>query len=172
MAQYTIQPMTPPRTPMLEVSLPDPAATEAFAGRVADVARPGDVIALHGPLGAGKTAFARAFIAARAGCPVEVPSPTFTLVQTYALPDGVVWHFDLYRVEMPEEIHELGFDEAQAEGLSLIEWAERLGPMLPADRLDIRLEFAGGETARHAVVTAPESWAGRLTALVAQAGDG
>src|SRR5947207_3065485 len=95
-----------------ETVLPDPAATAALAGRVAPLARRGDVVALRGDLGSGKTAFARAFIAARAGRPVEVPSPTFTLVQTYELPDGAIWHFDLYRLERPDDAIELGIDEA------------------------------------------------------------
>ncbi len=150
---------------MLDLDLPDPAATDGFAARVAGLAVPRDVIALHGSLGAGKTAFARAFINARAAAPVEVPSPTFTLVQTYALPEATVWHFDLYRVETPEEIHELGFDEAREEGISLIEWAERLGALLPAERLDIGFDFGDAADARRARVMASGGWANRIGGL-------
>ena len=114
----------------------------------------GDLIALWGDLGAGKTAFARGFIHARqeaAGLArEEVPSPTFTLVQLYEMPGGSVWHFDLYRLGNPAEIHELGLDDALAEGITLIEWPERLGPLLPEDRLDLSLAAAPdeGRTAR------------------------
>ena len=84
------------------VDLPDETATVALAARVAGAAVPGDVIALSGPLGAGKTVFARAFIRARGGAG-EVPSPTFTLVQTYELADGAVWHFDCYRLRQADD---------------------------------------------------------------------
>src|SRR4051812_29949378 len=107
-----------------ETVLPDEAATAALAGRLAPLAARGDVVALTGALGAGKTSFARGFIAARAGRPIEVPSPTFTLVQTYDLPSGPIWHFDLYRLERPDDAIELGIDEAFADGISLIEWPE------------------------------------------------
>src|SRR5258708_24955199 len=99
----------------LEAALPDVAATAALAGRVAPLARRGDVVALSGALGSGKTTFARAFVAARAGRALEVPSPTFTLVQTYELPTGAIWHFDLYRLERPDDAIELGIDEAFAD---------------------------------------------------------
>src|SRR5579871_3208575 len=116
-----------------ETALPDPTATARLAAGVAPLARIGDVVALHGALGSGKTSFARAFVAARAGRVIEVPSPTFTLVQTYDLPNGPVWHFDLYRLERPDDAIELGIDEAFADAISLIEWPERLGALLPAD---------------------------------------
>src|SRR5512147_2050849 len=113
--------------------LPDLAATEALARRLAAVARTGDVIALHGDLGAGKTTFARAFIQARAGAAgeAEVPSPTFTLVQIYDLPSGAIWHFDLYRLTAAGQVWELGFEEALATAITLIEWPERLAALLP-----------------------------------------
>jgi tRNA threonylcarbamoyladenosine biosynthesis protein TsaE len=123
------------------LALSDEAATAALAARLAPLAAVGDVLALRGALGSGKTTFARAFIAARAGRALEVPSPTFTLVQTYDLPDGAIWHFDLYRVEKPDDAIELGIDEAFATGICLIEWPERLGDLLPEERLDITLEF-------------------------------
>jgi tRNA threonylcarbamoyladenosine biosynthesis protein TsaE len=144
----------------VEIALPDAAATAALAARVAPLAVRGDVVALRGTLGAGKTTFARGFIAARAGRPIEVPSPTFTLVQTYDLAAGAIWHFDLYRLEHAEDAIELGIDEAFADGISLIEWPERLGDLLPAHRLDIHLAFEpGGRAARL------EGWTDRLAAL-------
>ncbi len=110
------------------LALPDQAATEVLAVRLAAVLRPGDLIALGGDLGAGKTTLARALIRAAAGAEIEVPSPTFTLVQVYDLPIGAVWHFDLYRLSGPDEVIELGWDEARAEGVALVEWPDRLGP--------------------------------------------
>ena len=96
----------------------------AFAARL----HSGMLITLQGDLGAGKSVFARALIRTLAGDPaLEVPSPTFTLVQTYETTRGAVWHFDLYRLKGPEEIYELGWDEALAEGIVLVEWPERLG---------------------------------------------
>src|SRR5229473_206998 len=124
---------------MIVIELPDEAATAALAARIAARARPGDVIALKGELGAGKTSFARAFIRARGG-DEAVLSPTFTLVQTYELPSAAVWHFDLYRLRSPEEAWELGIEEAFHAGIALIEWPERLGPLLPARHLLVALD--------------------------------
>ena len=123
-----------------------PAETAALAAKLARALVPGDVLALRGDLGAGKTAFARGLIAARAvgqETP-EVPSPTFTLVQTYEFPDALLWHFDLYRIARPDDALELGIEEAFADGISLIEWPERLAGLLPARRIEIRIAF--GET--------------------------
>lgn len=149
------------------VELADEAATARLAARLASQARAGDVIALHGDLGAGKTSFARAFLRARAGDPtLEVPSPTFTLVQPYALPNGAVWHFDLYRLKRPEEAWELGIEDAFGVVIALIEWPENLGDLLPPEHLDIRLDSAASPNARRATLTASPSWRARL-ALVA-----
>src|ERR1700688_5301802 len=121
---------------MIVIELPDDAATAALAAHIAALARPGDVIALKGELGAGKTSFARAFIRARGG-DETVPSPTFTLVQVYDLPDGAVWHFDLYRLRQPGDAWELGIEDAFRDGISLIEWPERLGTVLSALRFAV-----------------------------------
>ncbi|MFQ5773738.1 MAG: tRNA (adenosine(37)-N6)-threonylcarbamoyltransferase complex ATPase subunit type 1 TsaE [Kiloniellaceae bacterium] len=164
-----------PRPATLSVELPDEAATAALARSLAARAALGDVIALFGDLGSGKTAFARAFInalprpARETGAPAaaeeEVPSPTFTLLQTYEREPAPVWHFDLYRVERPEEVYELGFEEASGHAIVLIEWAERLGPLLPADRIEVRLDFADDPGARRASLVATRSWRGRLEGL-------
>lgn len=133
---------------VLTLSLPDEAATAALGARLAGIARPGDVIALHGDLGAGKTTLARALIRQLAGAETEAPSPTFTLAQTYETPGLAIWHFDLYRLENPGEARELGLEEA-VDGLTLIEWPERLGHDLPGTRLEVRLSFEGtGRIAR------------------------
>jgi tRNA threonylcarbamoyladenosine biosynthesis protein TsaE len=96
------------------LDLPDEAATAALAARLAALLRPGDIVLLAGDLGAGKSFLARALIRAAAGEPeLEVPSPTFTLVQSYDLPAGELWHFDLYRLAAPDEVLELGWDEAR-----------------------------------------------------------
>ena len=121
------------------LDLPDEAATEALAARLAVLLQPGDIVLLAGDLGAGKSFLARALIRAASGEPgLEVPSPTFTLVQSYDLPAGELWHFDLYRLAAPEEVLELGWDEARL-GICLVEWPDRLGPLVPADRLKIEL---------------------------------
>lgn len=143
--------------------LPDEASTVALAQLLAPLLRQRDVIALQGDLGAGKTSLARALINALEGPLEEVPSPTFTLVQTYRRGDLELWHFDLYRLEDPEEAWELGIEEALSEGVSLIEWPDRLGPALPAERLDLHLQHAG--PGRRAELTGHGGWAGRLAAL-------
>ncbi|MGQ0664276.1 MAG: tRNA (adenosine(37)-N6)-threonylcarbamoyltransferase complex ATPase subunit type 1 TsaE [Pseudomonadota bacterium] len=162
--------MPAPSPAMLELTLADLAATERLAGALAGRAKGGDVIGLAGGLGLGKTAFARAFIAARARGAAfgEVPSPTFTLVQVYDLPETAVWHFDLYRIAAPEEAWELGVEEAFADAISLVEWPDRLGPLLPAARLDV--EFAPGPSplARRVRLVGHGEWAERLAAIAAE----
>jgi tRNA threonylcarbamoyladenosine biosynthesis protein TsaE len=148
------------------IMLANEAATAALAAALAHQARPGDVVTLAGPLGAGKTSFARAFIAAL-GVPDEVPSPTFTLVQTYETDSFTVWHFDLYRLTSSDEVHELGLDEALAGGVVLIEWPDRLGALLPRERLDIVLEPGGDPGARRATLRATARWATALRELAA-----
>ena len=128
----------------------------AFARTLAACAERGDVIALRGPLGAGKTTFARHFIRSyagrRDGTAEEVPSPTFTLVQLYSFGDDAVWHIDLYRIGAPEDLWEIGFEEALAGGICLIEWPERAGPLLPDRRIEIGLEHTGDPARRRITV--------------------
>lgn len=155
----------PASLPFLDLTLEDPAATARFAEALAPLLRPGDVLALSGDLGAGKTCLARALIQALSPGPVEVPSPTFTLVQTYETRPGAFWHFDLYRIERPEEAYELGIEEAFADAISAIEWPERLGPLLPETALAIELSpEAGGET-RRLRIRSPGAFADRLDDL-------
>ena len=143
------------------IALPDLAATHRLAARLAAVLRPCDVVGLAGALGAGKTEFARAAIGALGG-PAEVPSPTFTLVQSYELDDLTVWHFDLYRLAKPEEALELDIEDAFAEGISLIEWPERLGALIGADWLELRLGPGERPEARRAELIGHGRWAERL----------
>src|SRR5690606_35821703 len=109
------------------IRLPDPAATEALGARIAHRLRAGDVIALYGGLGAGKTTLARGLIRALLRADVETPSPTYTLVQSYETPGLEVVHADLYRLESPEESVELGLEDAFVAAATVIEWPERLG---------------------------------------------
>lgn len=130
--------------PTFSLLLPDEAATERLGAALAGRLRPRDVVALVGGLGAGKTALARAILRAASGEPtLVVPSPTFTLVEVYDTPGGAFWHFDLYRLEQPEQVFELGWEEARTDGVALIEWAERLGPLLPRERLTVTLAIEG-----------------------------
>jgi len=123
--------------------LPNEQATEALGATLAARLKPGDVVGLKGDLGAGKTTLARAIIRAAAADPdLIVPSPTFTLVEVYDTPRGSYWHFDLYRLDDPQQVYELGWEEALAEGIAIIEWPERLGPLLPP-HLSVTLEMDG-----------------------------
>lgn len=125
------------------VRLPDAAATEALGAKLAAQLAVGDALLLYGDLGAGKTTLARGLVGAWTGEGDETPSPTYTLVQTYDGPDGELWHFDLYRLESPDDAEELGLDEALASGVAVIEWPERLGAFAPPDRVELRLAMDG-----------------------------
>jgi tRNA threonylcarbamoyladenosine biosynthesis protein TsaE len=143
------------------MTLPDLQATAHLAAAIAALARPGDSILLEGPLGAGKTALARAFLRAAAGDPaLEVPSPTFTLVQSYSTPRGTVHHYDLWRLDGPGSLTELGWEEARND-IVLVEWPDRLGDLRPPDALTIALR-ATGEDVRHATLSGWPDRIGRL----------
>ncbi len=151
----------------IDLDVRDQAAMEQLAEDVAVCVRPGDVLALSGPLGAGKSTFARALIRALCDDPdMEVPSPTFTLVQAYEgrLP---VAHFDLYRLGDPDELAELGLDEAVQSGVVLLEWPERGGDWLPEDRIRFSIEDGDGPSARRVHIEPPEEFGLRLSRSMA-----
>lgn len=125
------------------LSLPAEADTLALGARLAAHAKAGDCVLLEGPIGAGKTALARAFIQARLGRAEEVPSPTFTLVQVYQAGAVEIWHADLYRLTHPDEVWELGLDDAFQRAITLVEWPDRLGRHVPPQALRIALAVDG-----------------------------
>ncbi|CAN1486838.1 COG3178 Predicted phosphotransferase related to Ser/Thr protein kinases [Rhabdaerophilaceae bacterium] len=147
-----------------QVELPDERATVAFARRLAAEMAAGDLVTLTGDLGAGKTNFARAMIRAMLNDgDVEVPSPTYTLIQTYEGPRFDIVHADLYRIADPAELAELGWEEAAQNALVLVEWADRAGDVLAVDRLDVSLATTGPTGAgRRMVLTGYGSFAVRL----------
>lgn len=136
------------------------SATESFGASLAGVIRPGDIITLSGPLGAGKTSIARGMLAAL-GLAEEAPSPTFAIVQPYAPPETrlPVMHVDLYRIDDAREIDELGLDEARADSVLLIEWPERAQGRW-SEALALTLDFAPGD-GRTLTVEVPTAWKGR-----------
>jgi tRNA threonylcarbamoyladenosine biosynthesis protein TsaE len=147
------------------LALADEGATAALAARLARLARRGDLIALAGELGCGKTSFARAFIRALTDPAEEVPSPTFTLVQAYDSSAGPIWHFDLYRLTRPEEVLELGVEEALGDGIVLVEWPDRLGSLLPREHLLLTLAAGPTPGARIAALEPSAAWLERARSL-------
>jgi tRNA threonylcarbamoyladenosine biosynthesis protein TsaE len=135
------------------------ADTARLGAAIAGELRPREAVCLIGPLGAGKSSLARGLIRALTGEETEAPSPTFTLVQTYETRRFPLAHFDLYRLKSPDEALELGLDEALDDGAAVIEWPEKLGHHLPADRLEVELEIAGD--GRRARLTPHGAWEGR-----------
>jgi len=145
----------------ISIPLADAAATARLGEALAPVLRAGDIVCLSGPLGAGKTTLARGLIAAATG-EKEAPSPTFALVETYEGAAAPISHFDLYRLEKPDDAWELGLEDAFDNAISIIEWPERIEQIIPADALIIRLDHHGG--ARHAVIVGAGAWEARLAA--------
>lgn len=143
---------------------PSPERTAEIAVHLADVLRPGDTICLSGGLGAGKSHFARSVIRHLTG-EVDVPSPTFTLVQTYAAEAFTIWHADLYRLSTPDEVAELGLESAIGQDLCLIEWPDRL-PTPPAAALNLMLGPGENDMARQLTFTHDGTWGRRLDGLV------
>jgi len=140
----------------------DADETARYARAIGRHLAPGDTLLLSGPVGAGKTHFARSLIQSILTIPEDVPSPTFTLVQTYDTARGPLWHADLYRVSMDTEIDELGLVEAFEDAICLIEWPDRLGPLRPDDALSV--DITVGETTRAARLKwSDPRWASRLT---------
>ncbi len=145
---------------MIALKLADPAATEAFGAGLAALVAPGDIITLAGPLGAGKTSIARGLLSAL-GLAGEAPSPSFAIVQPYAPPEVSmpVLHVDLYRIEDPAEIEELGLDEALADSLLVVEWPERAPGLWPeALALSLTIEPDGS---RALTAEVPAAWKAR-----------
>ena len=161
-------PLTPSGTSTFTVALPDEHATRRLMVDIANALKPGDLITLSGDLGAGKTTFARALIRYLANDDsIEVPSPTFTLMQTYDLPQFPVVHADFYRLSGPDELAELGFDDLPEDAVTLIEWPDRAAGFLPPDRLDITLTLAPKLKLefRHARITGYGSFAPRVNRI-------
>lgn len=125
--------------------------TADFARKFAQTLRLGNVLCLHGDLGAGKTSFTRALIRAYLGFEADVPSPTFTLVQLYEHAKTPIWHFDLYRLNDPEEVFELGWEDALSSGITIVEWPTRLGALIPASRIDISISIIDETTRKFTI---------------------
>ena len=150
----------PPTLSPPTLALPTPQSAAALGAAIAGRLRPGEAVCLSGPLGAGKSTLARGLVRALTSPREEVPSPTFTLVQAYAGRDFAIAHFDLYRLQRPQEVDELGLDEALEVGCAVIEWPERLQGALPSERLEVALaqDAAGG---RLATLAGHGVWRGR-----------
>jgi tRNA threonylcarbamoyl adenosine modification protein YjeE len=140
----------------MTVTLKDEAATAALGAAIARDLRAGDAILLKGELGSGKSTLARAILRAL-GVREYIPSPSFTLMQTYETPRLTVRHFDLFRISAASELQELGIEDALADGAVLLEWPERIGGERPCDALEIELA-ATSETSRKATLRGPERW--------------
>jgi len=148
----------------VQLILNSESETALLARAISGLLRRGDAIALAGELGVGKTTFVRSLI--QSVLPgEEVPSPTFTLVQTYDAPAFRITHADLYRVKSRRELRELGFDEALEDGALFIEWPDRMSELLPADRLDIMFEVDDGADERRVKLIGRGTWADRIRGL-------
>ncbi len=153
--------------PTLDIPLPTSEATARLGRWLAPRLSAGDTLLLSGPIGAGKTHFARALIQSRLaalGAPEDVPSPTFTLVQVYEAGETEIWHADLYRLSHPDDVLELGLDQAFETAICLVEWPDRLGSLRPEDALTITLT-APDPDSRRAELSGPARWAPLLAAL-------
>ena len=140
-----------------------------FGSVLANILNSGDMLAIRGDLGVGKTRLCRAIIQALVGYAEDVPSPTFTLVQQYDSPRGPVHHFDFYRLEKPEDVLELDIESAFYDGISLMEWPDKMGPYLPMDCLNITLSYndqADQPDGREIKLTGPDSWRQRIGAVI------
>ena len=156
--------MSPPPV----IDLPSPDATAAFAASLAPCLVPGDVVLLDGPVGAGKSHFARALIQSMQEVPEDVPSPTFTLVQSYDTSRGTIWHCDLYRMSGPDELVELGLIDAFDEAICLVEWPDRLGELAPESALRLTFTPDGSDPdLRKVAINGGADWTGRLAGIAA-----
>jgi len=148
--------------------LPSSEATSELAQTIARILVPGDVVMLDGPIGAGKTHFARSLIQSLMEVPEDVPSPTFTLVQTYEVPTGELWHADLYRLSHVDEVEELGLIAAFDDAVCLIEWPEKLEDLRPENALTLRFSLdEDSEDARQMeLVWSADKWDSRLKGIM------
>ncbi len=146
------------------IFLPDDNATTALGLKLAPVLQVGDCLLLSGDIGAGKTALCRAIIHGRLNRLEDVPSPTFTIVQTYEATDGDIWHCDLYRLASPDDALELGLDDAFENAICLIEWPDRLGSETPKDAANIQLTAEGD--GRRVRFDLPDALAQRLVPIL------
>lgn len=153
---------------MLTHQLHTEADTLAFGRYVAAQTRAGETIALSGPLGSGKTVFARGFIRQRIGYDIDVSSPTFNIVQVYDQTTPAIWHFDFFRLEHPDECAELGLDEALAKGLTIIEWPDKAAGWLPKERLDIFLTGNEKTSLNSATLRPSRNWQARIEYILQQ----
>lgn len=145
--------------------VPDADAMTRFARGLAPQLRGGDVLLLEGPIGAGKTHFARALIQSLLMRPEDVPSPTFTLVQTYETANFEIWHADLYRLSHPDEALELGLAEAFETALCLVEWPEKLGQDRPKKALTLQFMVQDDEARTLAFLSGDDRWRARLNGM-------
>ncbi len=152
------------------VTVRSEAETAQLGAALAALLRPGDVLLLEGPLGAGKTSLARQVIRTLIGAPITVPSPTFTLLQPYETARGTVQHVDLYRLSDPDEVLELAFLDQVPETITLVEWPARLGPHRPSGALQITLHPTGDGEGRTITLDGGPLWVDRLSTLATLAG--
>lgn len=160
--------MLPHLCPLYTLFSRAPDQTAAFAVQLGRLLRAGDTILLHGPVGAGKSHFCRALIQSRLaalGRMEDVPSPSFTLVQTYDLDDVELWHADLYRLSDMQDIIELGLEDAFSQAICLVEWADRLGDLAPHTALHLTLTPDSAPDARFLRLAGNAQWKARLEAL-------
>jgi len=154
--------MSDPR-PETELRLAAPDDTARLGRWLAGCLQPGDTVLLQGPIGSGKSHLARSVIQSWLGQLEDVPSPTYTLVQTYGEGDAEIWHADLYRLSHPDEVIELGLDDAFGRAICLVEWPERLGRATPDSAL--RLTFSQDGEGRRVLLTGSAEWAERLSQI-------
>lgn len=150
-----------------KISCDTPEATVRVAGQIGAQLAAGDTILLEGPIGAGKTHFARGLIQSVLAVPEDVPSPTFTLVQVYDVQQGELWHSDLYRLGDVSEIVELGLTTAFEDAICLVEWPDRLGGLAPTNALNIRFETGDTDEARQLAFSWEDAkWQARLKDII------